>query len=214
MGIRRRLAALMTVAAPLALLPATAQAQEPTSRFGERDELAVTFERLFGFQNQKFSDEGGSYESTGFHPFYWAGLGLFSVGSSGLSFGALLGFTRFQLDMGDGELTANVIQLRPRVGYAGTEKSGRFGYWLRLGPTLLASFAKDEDVDSNGQKTSDSSEAWALAVGGEAYAVFFPAPHVGVLFGPHADFHLAGGGDGEPYYRSHGLSLGLMGEFH
>ncbi len=213
MGSRKGIVALAGSAVALAIClgPSPAAAQD---RFGQRDEFIFSVERMFGFQHQDFSDEGGGYESTGFHPFYWAGVGLFSMSSSGLNFGALLGFTRFQFDLGDGTTTANVIQLRPRIGYGGTEEKGRFGYWVRVGPTALVSFASDEDTDASGQTTSDSSEAYAFGVGGEAYAVFFPAPHVGVLIGPHADFHIAGGGDGDPEYSSYGLTVGLMGEFY
>lgn len=203
MGSQKGIGALAGSAVALALGLSASPAAAQDSRFGQRDEFIFSVERIFGFQNQKFDDDGGSYEATGFHPLYWAGLGLFSVSSSGLSFGALLGATRFEYDLGgsDEEVSATVLQLRPRIGYGGTEKEGRFGYWVRVGPGALFAFSED-----------DSQQAFS--VGGEGYVVLFPAPHVGILVGPHADFHLAGSGDGDPYYRTYGLTAGIMGEFY
>ncbi|MBK7586015.1 MAG: hypothetical protein IPI67_38250 [Myxococcales bacterium] len=204
----------IALAVALSSSPARAQSAAPGSHFGERDEFIFSVEKLFGFQNQKFSDDGGSYESKGFHPIYWGGVGLFSMSASGLNFGVLFGVTRFQFDLGDNKVTSNVIQLRPRIGYGGTEKAGRFGYWIRGGPTSLIAFSKNEDTNSTGNNSSENNSAYTFGVGAEAYAVFFPVPHVGILVGPHADFHIAGGGDGDPKYSAYGLTTGIMGEFY
>lgn len=200
MGRPKGFASLAGGAVALALLAtaAPARAQETGRRFGDRDETIVSVERMLGFQNQQLDEDGGSIDATGFQPFLWGSLGIFGMGSSGLSFGVLLGFSRLEDEDGDG---ISVGQLRPRIGYGGTEREGRFGFWVRGGPSLV-------------YLHSESNDGYAFAAGGEAYAVVFPAPHVGVLLGPHAEFHLAGGGDGDPYYKSVGLTVGLMGEFH
>jgi len=205
MGSLQGTARLAGTACAFALgLAATPAAAQEGGRFGQRDAFVLSVERIVGFQNQKFDEDGGSVDSTGLQPVYWGSLGLFSMSSSGLNFGALFGVTRLDLDQGffgdpDG-LEVTLVQLRPRIGYAGTEKEGRFGYWVRGGPTLV--YAHSEDNDSQ-----------AFAAGFEAYAVFFPAPRIGVMLGPHAEFHLAGSGDGDPYYKSTGLTAGIMGEF-
>lgn len=208
------------VALALALGATPALAQETPARFGQRDELIVSIERLFGFQSVDYGGDGGSVDTTGFQPYWWAGLGVFSMSSSGLNFGALFGVTRIQLEDDDSSLTGNIFQLRPRIGYGGTDKEGRFGYWVRLGPSAIVTFSESESTSSTGQTRSDSSSGYALGVGGEAYAVFFPAPHVGVLLGPHADFHLYGKDDNDdpddrdPEYSAFGLTAGIMGEFY
>ncbi|MBI3200920.1 MAG: hypothetical protein HYZ29_05185 [Myxococcales bacterium] len=208
----------LTVALALGATVATARAQAGApaagAAFGQRDEFIFSVERLFGFQNQKFDDDSGSYEATGFHPLYWGSVGLFSMSASGLNFGALLGATRYQFGSLGGDSKVNVLQLRPRIGYGGTEKERRFGYWLRGGPSALIVLAQSEDTDASGKTSSESRESYALGVGGEAYVVLFPVPHVGVVVGPHAEFHLVGEGDGDPYYRSYGLTAGVMGEFY
>ena len=191
--------------------PRVAGAAPSDGRFGERGAFVVSMERLLGFQNQQFAESGSSWDSTGFHPFAWSGLGLFGMSASGLNFGALVGVTRLTLDTGDGAFTSHLVQVRPRVGFAGTEKEGRFGYWVRLGPGALFTFSSDDG--GGGSISSDDKSSYAFSLGGEAYAVVFPAPHVGVMFGPHADFHVHGGGDGDPEYKSYGLTAGLMGEF-
>lgn len=199
MAGRRGLVALASAgfSAALCLATAPAHAQASGAHFGERGAFLFTVERVFGFQNQQFSEDGGSIDSTGYQPFFWGGVGLFGMSASGLSFGALLGLIRWEDDDGD---AVSVVQARPRIGYGGTEQQGRFGYWVRGGPTLIYSHR-------------ESFDALASALGAEAYAVFFPARHVGILVGPHAEFNLAGTGDGDPYFKSVGLTAGILGEF-
>jgi hypothetical protein len=171
--------------------------------FGNRDEFVFSVERIFGFQNQDFGGDE-SYDSLGMHPIYWGDLGFWGVWDTGLTFGGLVGITHFNFDLGDSNSSeATLMLLRPRIGYAGSQNSV-LGYWLRAGPTVL--WVIDDDGDSQR----------ALALGGEAYAVFTPVPHVGILVGPHAEFHIKGGrtdSGSRPQYSSYGLTMGLMGEF-
>ena len=199
----RLLATATAIAAASAVLtfspPSRAQAAD--AGFGNRDAFVLSVERIAGFQSQDFGGNSGSIDTLGFQPLYWGGLGLFGVWETGLTLGALIGATRIDSEIfGDENETITLLQLRPRIGYAGTLQKN-FGFWVRGGPTYIMAFSDDEDEDASR----------ILALGGELYAVITPVPHVGILFGPHAEFHVTGTDDDE--YSSYGLTLGLMGEF-
>ncbi len=189
----------------LTLAPAGAWAQDSGGDFGARDSFAFTVENVFGYVSTSIGvgDETVSVDMMGLLPPYWGDVGLFSMSTSGINWGALLGFEHLVPKDG-GNMT--MVKLRPRVGYA-TSKKNWLGFWLRGGPSvLLARESGDED--------SDSSRSALLALGFEACAVMMPVDHIGILLGPHADIHLLGSasqGD-DPSYSSYGLSFGLMGE--
>jgi hypothetical protein len=182
---------------------ASAQAAVSTQPgFGQHDSFVLSAERLLGYQSQTFGDS--TIDSVGFYPVYWSGLGLHGVMSSGLTLGAVVGVTYLSFKSSDPNSTAfkeSVFWLRPRIGYAGTLQKN-VGFWARLGPTVF--IANDHEHD----ETND-----ALALGGEVYAVVTVAPHVGVLFGPHAEFNVTADHDSSEY-SSVGMTLGLMGEFY
>ncbi|MEZ4219827.1 MAG: hypothetical protein R3B13_02780 [Polyangiaceae bacterium] len=208
--MKLRLGSACLVAAALGLLwstPAIAAkdtggsdaAGEMSSGFGERDSFVLSLERMFGFQQQKTcGDSCQTLDSIGLHPFYWGHLGLFSMRSNGLNFGALVGFT--YLDEFIGDEAVAIMRLGPRVGYAGALQK-TVGYWLRGGPSFFAIFTDGDDTTT-------------LAGSIEALAVVTPAPHMGILFGPNVDIHIWGkSGDEDAEFSSIGLSAGLMGEF-
>lgn len=207
-----RAATSLALAAAGLCLAGPALAQQPTSSkgpgggFGKRDAFVLSVERILGFQDQNYGD--ASLDSTGFHPVLWAQLGLFDVSEGGLTWGTLVGFTHVRAT--DGDSSFSIFTLLPRVGYAGSTTDS-FGFWIRGGPggRLIA----DHDAGES---------RYTVSLGGELYGVITPAPHVGILIGPHAEFNLFGGDSEDcppgqdcpdPEYQSLGLTIGLMGEF-
>lgn len=191
--------ASLALASASLVFAAPAFAQEKGAEFGSRDEFVLSLEKLAGYQSQEFG--GASLEGLGFHPFFWGSVGLHSVQSSGLTFGVLLGATYLNSpasDSNDESDSLTLLQLRPRIGYAGwLERS--LGYWVRIGPTLV-------------MVMNDDDSAYSFGVGGEAYAVVRAAKHVGVLGGIHFDPAIVADED-ENEFGSYGLTVGLMGEF-
>ncbi len=189
---------------------AAASAQTAQPGFGERDAFVFSVENVFGFQSQSFGDT--DIDSKGLQPAFWGDVGLFGVRSSGFSYGALLGVSHLRLSQSSSSNTSSITVLRlgPRLGWAGATKNSFLGFWLRGGPSV---FALTTDDDS-----SDASWFYALAISAEAYMVITPAPHLGIVAGPHFDIHLIGndpdGSDDEAKYSSVGFGVGLMGEFY
>jgi hypothetical protein len=197
--------------------PATAQ---EAPGFGRRDAFVFSIEDVFGFASTEVESEdsqgetqSNSTDSIGLQPLLWGNIGLHKVWSSGLTFGVLLGagYDRTTLPIFGQDIDISVATFRvgPRIGYAGTAQP-TFGYWVRGGPTALMQFASIESDDDD-----DSASAYLFAISAEAYAVILPAPHIGILIGPHADIGVYGTtDDGEDTnYTSFGLGIGLMGEF-
>jgi hypothetical protein len=221
-GRRRVSSVLVGGATLLALtaLSARASAQESAKSrgpgFGERDSFVLSVERILGYQSQTVGQNCNSagdcsdetLDSAGFHPLYWSGLGLHSVMSSGLTVGALIGYTYLSEESASSNSSgtkASLVFLRPRIGYAGSVQKG-LGYWLRIGPTVLLSI--DHKSSDTGDKFHD-----IFAAGGEAYAVIEAAPHVDVLLGPHVEIFIGSDTKSEKY-SSVGLTLGLAGDFY
>lgn len=191
--------------ASLALVPMTSLAQDAGGSFGERDSFAFTVENLLGIVTTSVGqgDESSSVDTLGMLPPYWGDVGLFSMSPNGFNWGALVGFEHLAVTDG---ADVTLLKLRPRLGWA-TSKNQTLGAWLRGGPSLMMAHSGAEDG-------GDAQTSELFALGFEGYVVITPAEHVGILFGPHADFHLVGHaseGD-DPTYSSYGLSFGLMGE--
>jgi hypothetical protein len=196
---------MVAVAAATGVLlwPSIAEAQEPQSqRFGERDAFVFSVERILGFQQQDLGER--TYDSMGLQPLYWGNVGLFGIWDSGLTFGATFGFTYLKSELfNDDDDGVAIMRVGPRIGYAGSTTTAGVGYWLRGGPSGLFAI-------------SDNDSDYAFAASIEAYAVFTPVPHLGILVGPHADFHLFGDevdGESESEFSSFGLTVGVMGVF-
>lgn len=214
---RTALATLIGASALLAWpAPARSQEAQPTDGgFGSRDSLVVSVERIFGFQTQEFGgdddDDSQDYDSLGMSPIFWGNVGIFSVSSSGLTFGTTLGVGYLDSPLFDDDTSFTLVRLGPRIGYAGSTQTKWFGYWLRGGPSALIAFVNQ---DSDDPDQDDDATTYAFAISAEAYAVITPVPHFGLLIGPHADIHIFGDSEGEDFkYQTFGLTLGFMGEF-
>lgn len=221
--------ACSAVVAGLLGLPATALAQEAVpaesgGEFGERDSFVLGVERVFGFNSQEISvgDASQTIDSTGLFPAYWGHIGLYSMTSSGLNYGALVGVGHQRFSDDDDDTNTTFVRLGPRIGYAGSLRPG-VGYWAKGGPSVIFGMTKDQEQDSTGVSQTVESTAYALAFSAELYAVIIPVPHVGFVFGPHMDINITGsisqdaGGQSqdEDYgYGSLGLTAGIIGEFY
>jgi hypothetical protein len=202
-------------------LPRLAAAQEPANDgFGNRDAFVFSVEDVFGFTSHEFTsedasgeEESNSTDSLGLQPLLWGNIGLHDISSSGLTLGVLLGagYDRTEIPFfgQDVEISVATVRIGPRIGYAGSLQPN-FGYWIRGGPSALMQFAS---IESDGE--DETASAYMFAISGEAYAVIVPAPHFGILIGPHADIHVWGNtDDGDDVgYTAFGLGVGLMGEF-
>jgi hypothetical protein len=105
-----------------------------------------------------------------------------------------------------------MINLGPRIGYAGAlPKAKMFGYWGRVGPTF-------QYVHVGFGGNGGSSDIWALDLSLEAFLVWTPVEHFGLLAGPSFDIGLAGDASANNQdqglkYKSSGINAGLVWEF-
>ena len=196
--------------AALVMAPTVASAQPDPAGFGERDSFVLSVERAFGFVSQRLGDEDADYtiESKGFFTPLWGEVGFFSA-SDGITWGALVGFTQLHLDGDeDDDDDSNLVILRakPRVGFT-FSKDEKLAAWLRLGPSLLLMHSSGDD--------GDDSTNYTFAASGEAYVVYTPVEHIGIVAGPVVDVHLFGRDDDDDSisYSSFGLAAGMFGEF-
>lgn len=197
----------------LLMSPAVAYAQpDAQPGFGERDSFVLSVERSFGFVQQTLGEEDEDYtiESKGFFTPIWGDIGLFDV-SDGVTWGALLGFTQVHQSgdgdaLGGGDSNLYVIRLKPRVGFT-FAKDDQLAAWLRVGPSLLLAHSSEED--------SDDTTDYYFAASGEAYVVYTPVEHIGLVAGPVLDIHVFGRDedDNKVSYGSFGLAAGMFGEF-
>jgi hypothetical protein len=196
--------------AALVMAPTVASAQPDSTGFGERDSFVLSVERAFGFISQRLGEEDFDYtiESKGFFTPLWGEVGFFSA-SEGITWGALLGFTQLHLDGDEDNDDSDLFVLRakPRVGFT-FSKDEKLAAWLRLGPSLFL-------MHSSGDGDDDDSTNYAFAASGEAYVVYTPVEHIGILAGPVVDVHLFGRDEDDDSisYSSFGLAAGMFGEF-
>lgn len=198
----------------LLMCPAVAYAQPdaPAEGFGERDSFVLSVERSFGFVQQKLGEEDydTTVESKGFFTPLWGEIGLFDV-SDGVTWGALVGFTQLHQGGGDGNFGDEgtdlyLIRLKPRVGFT-FAKDDKIAAWLRFGPSLLLVHSSNDG--------SDDSTSYYFAASGEAYLVYTPVEHIGLVAGPVLDVNVFGRDDDDNKisYGSFGLAAGMFGEF-
>jgi hypothetical protein len=166
--------------------------------FGKRSSFAFTVEDIFGVTSIDYrTKDAKSTDQTGFFPlFNGAMFGFHAIEPGGLTIGTGVGISRISETKGDNELWS--IMLRPRLGYAVSTKK-TLGFWLRTGPSF------------NMMANEDSSLCYAnLSL--EAYLVFTPVKHFGLMVGPFVDLPLvASSSSGSPNaYRALGLTFGLV----
>lgn len=230
--------AVIGIAAGLALValsaPARAQSDdvppsEPaaaTRGFGERGSVLFGVENVFGVLDQTYSGNNGSNTSlndNGFFPQGFVGtkLGIHGLLSSGITLGGIVGvWNDTSTNQNGGSFTS--FNIGPRFGWAGCLKKYKaLGFWGRVGPTFqYVNFSETLTVGTTSQ--SVSTDAWAMALSFEAFIVWSPVDHFGLLAGPTVDVGLTGhesvSGGSSPSqgsdfgYHSVGMSFGLVFE--
>jgi hypothetical protein len=212
------------VATGLALLaatsagPANAADESPTRPgFGQRGSFLLSVENAFGILNQTYSEGNTdvSVNGTGFFAsglglgFSGTRLGLHGLASSGLTYGGVVGFAALG-ETGSGHTHVTALMLGPRIGYAGSmPKTAVVGYWARIGPTFGW-------FDTGGGSSSSSTFITDLSI--EAFLVWTPVEHFGVLGGPTFDIPLYGSTSSsgnntssqDIKWQTFGMSLGLV----
>ncbi len=228
-----KLPAALGMAAAVATLavasPARAQGDdvppaEPATRgFGERGSFLLGLENVFGVLDQTYTGAGGSSPTSvndnGFFPQYLVGtrLSLHGLMSSGLTLGGIVGVWGVSgTGPSNGSVTA--FNVGPRIGWAGCfKKVKQLGFWGRTGPTFQY-VTISESLTVNGQPVSTPSiDSWAFDWSFEAFLVWSPVDHFGLLAGPSVDVGLAGhqsqGNQSSDWgYHSIGMSFGLVFE--
>lgn len=201
--------------------PADAQDGPPDQGargFGERGSMLFSVENVFGVLDQTYTASGNSSTSlndNGFFPQGFVGtkLGAHALLSSGITVGGIVGFwNETSTNQNGGSFTA--LNVGPRIGWAGCLKKYKaIGFWGRVGPTFqYVNFS----AGGNG-----GTDAWALGLSFEAFLVWSPVDHFGLLAGPSIDAGLTGhqSVNGAPPnsptdfgYHSVGMSFGLVFE--
>ena len=226
-------AAIGTAAAiaTLALSAPAARAQDATGGdgapgFGERGSVLFSVENVFGVLDQTYTagpppnsppNTGGSsqsYNDNGFFPQGFVGtrLGINGLLSSGITLGGIVGvWNETSTNNNGGSFTA--VNIGPRIGWAGCLKKYKaLGFWGRVGPTF-----QYVNFSLGSGNTSTSVDAWALDLSFEAFIVWSPVDHFGLLAGPNVDIGLTGHessqNTGSDFgYHAVGMSFGLVFE--
>jgi hypothetical protein len=214
--------------ATLALSAPAAHAQEPTADvggrgFGERGSVLFSVENVFGVLDQTYTagpppnsppNTGGSSQSlndNGFFPQGFVGtrLGINGLLSSGITLGGIVGvWNDSSTNQNGGSFTA--VNIGPRFGWAGClRKYKALGFWGRVGPTF--------QYVNFGLGGNNSVDAWALDLSFEAFIVWSPVDHFGLLAGPNVDIGLTGHESSQNQgtdfgYHAVGMSFGLVFE--
>lgn len=188
--------------------------QGTTRGFGERGSALISLENVFGVLDQTYTGANGSSNTSlngnGFFPqgFQGTKLGIHGLLSSGITLGGLVGFWSTS-GTSQNSLTVTSLHVGPRIGWAGCFKKVKtIGFWGRGGPT----FQFDHLGEGN-----NSSDAWALDLSLEAFLVWSPVDHFGLLAGPSVDIGLTGhqssGNTGSDFgYHAIGMGFGLVFE--
>ncbi|HTQ42728.1 MAG TPA: hypothetical protein VMI75_08195 [Polyangiaceae bacterium] len=221
-------AAIGTAAAiaTLALLSApSAHAQEPAAGdgapgFGERGSVLFSVENVFGVLDQTYSAGNGnnstntSLNDNGFFPQGFVGtrIGINGLLSSGITLGGIVGvWNDTSTNQNGGSFTS--VNIGPRFGWAGCLKKYKaLGFWGRVGPTFQ--YVNFSETIGN---TNASVDAWALDLSFEAFIVWSPVDHFGLLAGPNVDIGLTGHESSQNTgadfgYHAVGMSFGLVFE--
>jgi hypothetical protein len=217
--------------------PAFAQAQQ----FGDRGQLVITGENLFGFSTERFGQDTSPNRevSTTFNQFGflykgfksegirtahgpWVGAHYFVIPN--LSIGGTVGF---QTVGGSGTVTTNgttieqeggsqfAFMFLPKVGYA-LMLNNLLGFWFRGGPGLMLANSTSAANSNN----TDSASFWFLSV--DALFVITPAQYIGFYAGPQANLSFAGSVSEttnnttvsqDASYRSFSIDAGIFGYF-
>jgi len=211
--------------ATLALSASVARAQEVTTGesargFGERGSVLFSVENVFGVLVQTYTGANGasnpSVNDNGFYPpgFIGTRVGVNGLLSNGITLGGIVGFWSESRDQNGGSVT--VFNVGPRVGWAGCLKKYKaLGFWGRVGPTF-------QYVNlSSGGTNNGGADAWALDFSFEAFIVWSPVDHFGLLAGPSVDIGMTGheSANNAPAntptdfgYHAIGMSFGLVFE--
>lgn len=202
----RKLPALGLTAIAFAIAsPALAQSESPPAPaksvegFGKRGTFVFDLTHLLGYTTDKIGD--ASLDGRGFFPnAFGPQLGFHGINDGGLTYGAEVGLWRVS-GSGSGDKSIYLMNIGPRLGYAGSFEP-KVGYWIRGGPTMLLA------APSSG----DASYYFDLSI--EAFGVFTPTEHFGVMFGPYYDVGVLGkSGSRDEKYSSFGFSVGLLADF-
>jgi len=210
-------AAIAAQSAPALAQDAAPAAEEGARGFGERGSVLFGIENVFGVLDQTYtaSNNGGgaipSFNDNGFFPQGLVGtrLSLHGLLSSGITLGGIMSvWNATATGQGNSSLTA--FDVGPRIGYAACLKKYKaLGFWGRVGPTFQYA------TDSAG---SSSQDIWTIDLSFEAFLVWSPVDHFGLLAGPSVDIGIAGhespsqGNGYDAGYHSVGMSFGLVFE--
>jgi hypothetical protein len=211
---------------------ASAQAQQ----FGDRGQLVITAENLFGFSMERIGTEGPnnseqSNTSSNFGLLHsstevrgpWIGAHYFIIPN--LSIGGTLG-----LLMTGGSSTTQTNSTTttrdsasgfrfvfiPKVGYS-LMLTDMVGFWFRAGPGLITASSSGPDNDD----PTRSQTFWLLSL--DALFVVTPVQHFGFYVGPQGNFSFAGSASTESNgttiswdsnFRSFSIDVGVLGYFN
>jgi hypothetical protein len=217
---------------------AAAQVQQ----FGDRGQLVITAENLFGFSTERVAtspsdDVTTSQTQTQFGLFYqgamptrrgpWVGAHYFVIPN--LSIGATLG-----LQLGGSSNTGTNgattttndgpsvfgFMLLPKVGYA-LMFNDMLGFWFRGGPGFVrASSSVDGNANNNNNDVSNAQSFWILSL--DALFVVTPVHDFGFYLGPQGNLSFAGSYSStragvttsvDASFRSFSIDAGLFGYF-
>jgi hypothetical protein len=210
-------AAALVATATDARAQAPAESATEAQGFGERASTIFSVESVFGYLTQSYDPNNGggglSFTHSGFFPTGFMGtrIGLHHVLPSGVTLGGLFGFA-YESGTGPDSSDLTAFNLGPRVGYAGAlPKAKMLGYWARVGPSFQL-------IHVGNSRSSNSTDIWALDLSLEAFFVWTPVEHFGVLAGPSFDIGIAGnassGNTSEGFkYASSGINAGLVFDF-
>jgi hypothetical protein len=210
--------ATLVLSAPAARAQEGAADQGGGRGFGERGSVLFSIENVFGVLDQTYTatnNNSTSLNDNGFFPQGYVGtkLGLNALTSSGITWGGIIGFwTESSTNQNGGSFTS--FNIGPRIGWAGCLKKYKaLGFWGRVGPTF--------QYINLGSGGNNGADAWALDLSFEAFLVWSPVDHFGLLAGPTVDLGLTGhqSVNGAPPntptdygYHSVGMSFGLVFE--
>jgi hypothetical protein len=187
--------AAIGMAAAIAALSAPAHAQEATANqeargFGERGSVLLSVENIFGVLDQTYTAPNNSAQSLNDNGFFPQGLvgtklGINGLLSSGITLGGIVGFWSESSTNQNNNGSFTVFNIGPRVGWAGCLKKYKaLGFWGRVGPTF-----QYLNISAGGNNGAD---AWALDLSFEAFLVWSPVDHFGLLAGPTVDIGMTG----------------------
>ena len=223
-------AAIGTAAAiaTLALSAPAAYAQDAAPEapgFGERGSVLFSVENVFGVLDQTYTGANNNNQSLNDNGFFPQGLvgtrlGISGLLSSGITLGGIVGvWNDTSTNQNGGSFTA--LNLGPRIGWAGCLKKYKaLGFWGRVGPTFQ--YVHFSETVNIGTPQTISTDAWALDLSFEAFIVWSPVDHFGLLAGPNVDLGLTGhastsqtgqqGQSSDFGYHAVGMSFGLVFE--